>query len=201
MKRLLSTLLTLIFLLNVYAQTVIVEDDSKNVQGTKRKGISTKIRLDADFVSDAWKDYLKNYGRVSSSGSDYTIENPEIPGITSGAGTSYLYSTIKKERESTLVFLSVDLGNGFPEDGSPEYVELKELLHKFGVKVYRADVQIQIDDAEKAVEATVKLQDKTINEGEKLEHKLEKNLEEKEKLELLLKQNAEQKILNAEKNE
>ena len=91
--------------------------------------------------------------------------------------------------------MTIDLGKGDLVDGSSEYAKCKELLHKFGVDVYRSEVQIQIDDAEKAVAATVKFQEKTLEDGKKLEQKQLKNSEEKQKLEMLLEQNKNEKVM------
>lgn len=194
MKRIFGALFILIILFNAFGQSVIVEEDSKNVGGSKRKGLSTSIQLDPDYVSGHWKDFLKNYGRVSTSGNDFTVEAPQIPGIATGEGT-FIYSTIKKERDASSVFMTIDLGKGDMENGSEEYAKAKEMLHKFGVEVYRSDVQIQIDDAENAVAATVKFQEKTIEDGKKLEQKIIKNTEEKQKLEMLLEQNKNEKVV------
>jgi len=176
------------------AQKVIVKEDQQKIQETKRKGMSTLIKLDYKTVKNTWKEYLKQFGKVTSSGEYFFMEGATMAGVST-EGLVNVYSIVKETQEGVLVFWCIDLGTSYLTSESKQYEEAQRYLHRFGVKCYQDEVQKQINDAENALFTTAKQQQKTVDEGYRLEQNLEKNASEKIKLEQLLVDNGNEKVM------
>ncbi len=190
MKKNIIILLALLFAGIVQAQKVTVNQTDQKVNKITRPGAAIYLELDEKTVSNLWKKQFKDYGKVSTSGGDYFIEAGTIPGINSIVRT---ISRVEKSGKGTMVWMAVDLGDEWAQSGGRGWAAIEKALHSFGVTAYKEDIMEQIADAEKALDKTVKVQEKTMKEGDNLQSDFEDNAEEKIRLENALKDNAAKK--------
>lgn len=190
MKKNVIILLALLFSSLVQAQKVKVSQVDQKINKIPRTGAAVYLEMDQKTVSNSWKKQFKDYGKVSTSGGDYYIEAATVPGINSVVRT---ISRVEKSGKGTMVWMAIDLGDEWAQSGGKGWSALEKILYNFGVNAYKEDIMVQIADAEKALDKTVKTQDKTIKEGESLQSNFKDNAEEKIKLENSLKDNAAKK--------
>ena len=67
--------------------------------------------------------------------------------------------------------------------------ELEKLMKDFGIKFYRDQIQVQIDESLRATQAVEKQQQRLLNENKSLSAKLEDNKREKVQLEKSIENN------------
>jgi thiamine monophosphate kinase len=67
--------------------------------------------------------------------------------------------------------------------------ELQKMMNQFGVKFYRDQVQLQIDETQQALDAVAKQQQRMLNQNKDLTLKLSNNEQEKTQLEKTLETN------------
>ncbi|MFQ3575094.1 MAG: hypothetical protein SNJ77_01540 [Cytophagales bacterium] len=198
MMRLLNIALILcvVFFVKIaVGQKVSVVSAQERVEGELRKGMETLVVLEAKKVEAEWQKYLKQFGKVlSKKGGVYLLESAEIKDIS---GTPVMvYSWVYPTNTGVRVFWSLFLGNEYitPETNEHRYNAAAKILRDFGVKMYIDDINEQISDAEKALNTTVKNQEKKIKEGSQIERKIENNKKEKKDLEEKLRNNAQEAI-------
>lgn len=100
-----------------------------------------------------------------------------------------IYSKIEANTLGTTVFYALDLGTEYASPGTKEFDEAKKFLHEFAVQVYREDLNLQIAEADKAVDAAVKTHDKLMEDGLLILKQIDKNAYEKQEIQLELQKN------------
>ena len=175
-----------------FSQTVTVTESEKVVQKITRTGLGILVKLPAKEVEKAWKNQLKEFGKVETSGKDYIVNVANVSSVSSR--TVRIVSKIESTGKGTLIWWAIDLGDKWVKSGGTGYNSAADILKKFGKKCYLDDIQDQIDDAEKNLEKTVKEQEKTVRAGENLQGDLVNNGKEKETLEKKLVDNKEEKV-------
>jgi hypothetical protein len=194
MKKLISilTLAALSLATAVAQKNIDVVSKDYEVEKIKRTGLSVTIELSEKVVSDLWKKQIKEYGKVESKKNVYWIEVANIPAI-SGSPVK-LYSATEGSGKGTMVWLAIDMGDKHVVEGGEGYAAAKKFLRDFAISCYKADLEDQIKEAEKAFSSAEKTSEKVIKEGEKLVSNLENNASEKIKLEEAIKKNASDKV-------
>lgn len=193
MKKCFVASLLLFGLANVFAQkTITVTSKDYVIEKITRKGLSTTIELDAKFIKDNWKDYIKEFGKVESKGDTYTIPIANISSVSSSP--CKMYSSVESSGKGTVVWIGIDLGDKIVTEGGEGYNAVQKLLKDFAISCYKKDIEDQIKEAEKALDSSTKKDEKVIKEGEKLVSDKENNASEKIKLEEALKKNASDKV-------
>lgn len=180
MKKILSLTITalMIHIGAVFAQKVIVKADEERIDNTPRSGLSTVIILEKDEVEKAWIKQLKEFGKVESKNGNYIVDKVIIPSISTTPVK--LFSTTIASKEGTKVFLAVDLGKEYVStDTKTEYNATEKILKNFGVKLYRDDINDQIEAAEKAQTNSARNQERKYKEGQALLTNKEKNKQQK----------------------
>ncbi len=191
MKKLFTTLFVLcVSLLPVYAQTILLHDDEKTIEGLSCKGVSTFIELDKKTVEKAWSKRLKDFGKVETTRKAILVKVALIPEISPNA--IKLYSTIEPASKGVTIFYSLDPGDGFIISSKQEYAQMRRILQEFAQALYHDDMAEQVKEADRAVMFTQKQYEKKTEEGKSLLDKIEKNAAEKIRLEKLLYENAQQ---------
>lgn len=191
MKKIATLVLFLFALKLATAQKVTVNETTEIVEKISRTGLSTVIALDQKKVQKAWEKQLKNYGKITESKGIYTIPVANIPSISSTP--CRVTSIVKSSGKGTMVWWAIDLGDEHVNSSSNShaYKAAEKILSDFSMQCYREDVNDQIEEAEKALQNSVKTQEKKVKEGENLVRDVEKNKQEKINLEQKLKQNGE----------
>lgn len=171
-----------------FGQKVSVVPAEAEIDGLKRKGLSTTIELERKVVEKAWQKYLKNAGKVESSKGNYTVKGGSIPSIAPGAIN--IYSHIDNDSHGTTIFYAIDLGTELATIGTPAYEAAQKALHEFAVQQYREDLNEQIKEADEVVDDAVRMHEKKVAQGESLQKQIERNAQEKVKLQKQLEENA-----------
>lgn len=190
MKRITTVLIGLFFAFTISAQDfkVRVIDKSHRVDKINRTGLAVTIEVDKKMVEGMWKKEFKNFGKSKSSGKVDVIEQANIPQISSR--TVRAMSSVETTAKGVTVWMAVDMGDTWVQPGSKGYSALEQILKDFGRDCYRASIMEEIEAAEKALEKSVKVQEKVIKEGDNLVKSIENNGQEKTILETKIEENA-----------
>lgn len=192
MKRILITLMTVVSAIS-FSQTVTVTESDKLVDKIQRTGGLITLELDKKMVLDLWKKQLKEYGKVSKDGNVITVEQAQMPTITSSAVK--IYTVIESSgNHSCQVWMAIDAGDAFVTKTHTKWSALDKIMHDFGISAYTDDINAQIADAESALEKASKTYDKTVKDGDKLKTDMDRNIQRKADLEQQLKDNADEKL-------
>ena len=191
MKKLfIASLLILGSLIGNAQINVNVTSKDYTVGKISRKGLSTVVELDNKYVKELWKKHIKNYGKISSKGKTMSIDIANIKEVSTTPVT--LYSSVESSGKGTMVWIAIDMGDKYVIEGGEGYQSASALLKKFALSCYKEDLVDQVKEAEDALESSVKKEEKTVKQGEKLTSDLESNKKQKEKLQ--------QDLVNNEKN-
>ena len=135
-------------------------------------------------------------GKVESESGIYLVETANVPAIASHPVR--VLSSVESTSKGTRIWLSVNDGAGYVKSGSANHGKVKKYLQDFAKKMYRLDIERQVEDAEKAVAISKKNQEKMISTGEELANDLKENEEEKIELETNIEQNTKDQELAVE---
>jgi len=192
MRKILITVSLCVFSLVSFSQKDIkVSSKNYTIEKIERHGLATTIELDKKFVKKNWEKFIKNYGKVESKKNTFTVGVAEISAISSN--TVKLYSAVESSGKGTMVWMAIDMGSKYVVEGEQGYSAAEDILRDFTKSCYRADIEEQAKEAEKALETATKKEAKVKKEGEKLASELESNAKEKVKLENDLQENGKKK--------
>ena len=192
MKKIIIGSLFILGSLFSYAQIdVKVISKEYTVGKIARKGLATTVELDNKYVKELWKKQIKDYGKVSSKGKIMSIDIANIKEVSSTP--VMMYSAVESSGKGTMVWLALDMGDKYVVEGGEGYNSASALLKKFALSCYKEDLLDQVKEAEEALESSVKKEEKTVKQGEKLVSDLESNKNENEKLKQSLIDNEKEK--------
>lgn len=169
------------------AQKVSVTSKSEKVRGEEAPGAGTEIAASAETVGAAWARYLKDVGKGKSQG-DYTAINAPVLGTTV-YDKGVVYARVQGDAQASRVWLGLIESEWAVNDISLVQKEIEQLVYRFGVKFYRDQIQLQIDEAQQAVEAVERSQQRLVNQSKDFTNKLTNNEAEKVRLEKQLENN------------
>lgn len=173
---------------SLFAQAIKVYEKEEKIEKMQRKGYAVLLLLEETFVDKAWSKKVKEYGKVSSTGSEYIVHEAVMPSFS--ASPVKLYSKVtEKSKQGTEVWLGLDLGTEFVSGKHAKAGDMEKILYQFAVETYQADINVQIEEAEKTLAKTSKEYERTVGAELKVRNKMQKNKEEKKDLFDKLKQN------------
>ena len=98
---------------------------------------------------------MKEYGKVSKDGNVITVEQAQMPTITSSAVR--IYTVIESSgNHSCEVWMAIDAGDAFVTKSHGKWSALDKIMRDFGISAYTDDINAQIADAESALEKASK---------------------------------------------
>jgi hypothetical protein len=162
---------------SLYAQKVTVTAQSEKVKGEPVEGYGTLLEGKKDAVNSAWVKFLKEIGKVRQSGDPVTITEPVFNGLSFSKGT--IYSIVKDKGETTVVWLGINPSEWETNNVKRINNELEKAVYQFGVKYYRDKIQLQIDEAQQAMDAVEKQKQRITNQTKDLTIQLGNNEQEK----------------------
>lgn len=170
-------------------QIATVIADEAELDGVRRKGLSVMVELDKKFVDKAYVKLLKEAGRaeVSRTGS-ITVKPAVLPGIP-GTMNATAFGRTDQGQKGTRVFLAVDFGTEMLDATNKAWGEVKKYLYDFAVQLYRDDLNNQIAEADKAVDAAVRQNEDAQEQANTIKKQMERNANEKQRLVRQLKEN------------
>jgi len=183
----------LIFLASLFcitsaiAQKVTTEKQSQKVNGDEAQGFAALLEGKKDDVAISWSKFLKEFGKPK--GMDLiSISEPALGGTVYSKGT--IYADIKDKGDNTWVWLGVIENEWVVNDMDIVKKDLEKEVYRFGIKYYKDKIQEQIDEAQRAHDATTRQSQRLVNQNKDLNIQLGNNEQEKIKLEERLQSNA-----------
>ncbi|MBY0433024.1 MAG: hypothetical protein K2U26_02835 [Cyclobacteriaceae bacterium] len=179
--------LCLCFSLNCVAQKVTVSKKSEKVKGGNKEGFATELDGKKEEVAVAWGKYVKELGKIKSGDAYQYVESPVLGGTVYTTGIVYL--TSRGNEEKGTVWAGIDAAEWTVNDIKITEGQLEKFVYQFGIKFYRDKIQAQIDEAQRALDAVIRQQQRLVTENKNLNNKLVNNGQEKLRLEKALEAN------------
>jgi len=171
----------------IYAQKVTVAAKTERIRSESAAGSATVLSGPAEAVEAAWNRYCKDLGKAKAAGEFMVFSKPVLGGTVYEKGT--LYTKISTVGGQTTVWAGLLESEWSVNDVSLVYSELEQWVYRFGVKFYRDQIQNQIDEAQRAVEAVERARQRLTNQNKDLSGKITANEAEKVRLEKQLENN------------
>jgi hypothetical protein len=169
------------------AQTVKANAKSNRVKGNACAGFAVDLDGKADMVEDALVKFLKDYGKPRSATDYVSVSGPTLGGSFYEGKT--LYATVTGDDKKTQVWLGLDTAEW--KTGSATALDrLEKMAYQFGVSFYREQIQKEMDESQRAFDATEKQKGRLTNQVKDLNLKLSNNEQEKIHLEKSLETNS-----------
>jgi len=172
--------LSAVVFLGIYtlvAQTVTIRPVTEFIIDRDLKGIQTVLYIDEKHVTRGWKDFLKEYGKVESpkgTKNVYSVALAKMPNVA--FAPVVITSRITASNGAATIFYAIRDGDRFITDTtSSKYPIPRDLLHDFGVRMYREQVNREIEDAQKELDKRIRVNIQLVKKGESLQKDLEQN--------------------------
>jgi len=152
MKNLVSLSLCLLVSFAVQGQ---VEQENRVMSKGSQPALSLVIiGSDVKFVETEWKDYTKNYGRITKAkgGQESVIEAAQVLSI-GGVNKLNLYAQAESVSGGTKVILWIEMAGGFinDKDFPKESKDAVTFLKEFGHKVEVEQIELDLVNQQKAM--------------------------------------------------
>jgi len=175
-----------------YAQKSPVDETDMAIKGIPRKGQRVTMQLDNKRVEDAWaKKLSEKFGnKVKNDKGIYTMDGVVIEEIAQTPVR--VISKVDATPTGTSVWWSIDLGNAYlSKDATPaQWASSEEYLKNFARMLYRQDLAIQMQEAERALLNSQNNHTSVISKQESLKKDIDKNKLKKTEIQQQLAQNA-----------
>ncbi len=164
------------------AQKIKIQESTETVEGLSRQGMFVLLELDKKEVEKAWQKYLKQYGKTETSKGLILLQAAEMKAISDYP--CRVISMVEVAHTGSRVWWAIDMGSKFvTRESEAQYKGAEKMLYEFSINAYRDDINRQIIDAERALEAATKIHEKEVSEGISLQDKIENNQNQKNELE------------------
>ncbi|MBM3178050.1 MAG: hypothetical protein FJZ78_08600 [Bacteroidetes bacterium] len=179
----------------IVAQTVKPEVASRSIKNANADGFQVEITGPIEQVRPSFERFLRESGKLKISDGLITVTNPVIGGSEFPKYAIYgSAAPAEKQAEGQPLKSVVWIGKIAAEWSGVDSLSLtagiKDLAHRFGIKFYRDQIQLQIDETQKAIDATERRLQKLSAENRDFNEKLVSNEQDKIRLEKALQQNA-----------
>jgi hypothetical protein len=173
--------------LSAFAQKVTVTKDSERIKGSNIEGYAAELTGTIEAVSTSYTKYLTTLGKLKASGNQIPVNEAEISFTKYSAP---IYAATRNKGEKVLVWLGLN-EKEWSDAAQAESArkDLEKVVYDFGVKFYRDNVQVDIDESVRAQQATEKQTLRLQNENKNLTSRMEFNQKEKLRLEKALADN------------
>ncbi len=172
---------------SLQAQKVTVTSQTQKVKDESVEGYTTELEGKKDEVNDSWIKYLKDIGKVRQSVDPVTVTEPTFNGLVFSKGI--IYSVVKGSGEKTSVWWGIKSSEWEKSNVNRINNELEKGVYRFGVKYYRDKIQVQIDEAQQALDAVDKQKLRFSNQQKDMTIQLDNNEQEKIQLDKSLETN------------
>lgn len=170
-----------------HGQKVTTEKHSQKINGGESEGFASTLEGKKESVMVSWNKFLKDFGKPRQ-GSGYTsINEPALGGTVYSKGI--IYADITEKGENTQVWLGIKGDEWEVNDIEIVKKELEKEVYRFGIRYHKDKIQVQIDEAQRAYDATTRQSQRLVNQNKDLTIQLSNNEQEKLKLEERLQAN------------
>lgn len=159
-------------------QTVVVKKEKQKIKNDNIYSFATTLEAGTAEVNSALLKFLKSYGKPKQQDEAIVIAECIISGQ---AYTKPLYGGIRQVSTSTNAWIGVNLKE-WAADSLMVIGRLEAMVKEFGVNFYRDKIQVQIDEAQRAVDIVNRQQQRTLNEQQNIQQKIESNKKEYQQL-------------------
>ncbi|HEY3402134.1 MAG TPA: hypothetical protein VGK59_02040 [Ohtaekwangia sp.] len=168
------------------AQTVKVKKETARVKGENIEGYEVVLEGSYESVAESFTKFLKTIGKVKQGDDGILVNEPSVNGL---AYKQPLLAATKQKDKAGAAWIGIKSSDWAKEDAEKVNKELEKILKDFGVKFYRDQIQLQVDESTRASLAVDKQKQRLTNENKTLNTKLEDNKREKLQLEKSLEAN------------
>jgi hypothetical protein len=161
-----------------FGQTVVVKQEKQKIKNDNIYSFSTTLDANAEDVNSALLKFLKNYGKPKQQEDAIVLAECIINGQ---AFTKALYGGTRQANAATHAWIGVNLKD-WATDSAMVVTRLEAMVKEFGVNFYRDKIQVQIDEAQRAVDIVSRQQQRTLNEQQSIQQKIENNKKEYQQL-------------------
>lgn len=187
MRKFIITFLLSFFWALTWAQTVNVVRSDQRIRNESAEGYSVEIEAKKEEVDIAWLKFLRELGKSRQTPNPQVITSPTIGGALYEEGI--LYATSVEKNGNTSIWLGLKPVEWTVNDIEIVYRELEKVVHQFGINFYKNKIQAQIDEAQRAMDAVQRQQQRLTNQSRDLSIRLGNNEQEKASLEKSLEAN------------
>jgi hypothetical protein len=171
---------------STFSQTVKVKKETARVKGENLAGFEVELTGKPADVEESFSKFLKALGKGKQTDNVITLAEPTVGGKKY---TFPVYGVTKDKGNTAAAWIGLK-DSEWPKDESGKVIpELEKLIKEFGVKFYRDQIQLQIDESTRASQAVEKQQQRLVTENKSLTTKLEDNKREKIQLDKSLQAN------------
>ena len=157
-----------------YGQQINIVSANETVEKIQRTGLKVHLNHPESEVSDGWKDYLRKFGKVESSGHNYVVNEGKVSSISNKPVR--LVSKVEQDgKNESYVFLAVDNGKDYITAGDPQYLATQQFLKDFAIKMHKNVWGDKVEDAEKIVSTAQRDFDKKVDKDKDLNKAIEKS--------------------------
>jgi hypothetical protein len=180
MLRKFTGFLLLTYAVSVSAQSVKVIKETARIKGKNAEGYEVELEGTTSEVSEALSKYIRTFAKLKLGASPLATSEAVIGGILY---KNPVYALTKEKSDRTAAWIGIRTDE-WPADEAEKLIsELERITYNFGVQFYRDKIQVQIDEATRALQAVEKQQQRLLTEDKNLAIKLENNQKEKVQLE------------------
>ncbi len=158
----------------VCAQTVVVTKADQRIKGDKAFGYASTLEASKTEVNASLLKYMKAFGKAKQQDDLIVVAETTLNGQTY---TKPLYAKVSGDGSTAKAWIGVSLKEWSP-DSANITTQLEGLTKTFGVNFYRDKIQGQIDEAQQALDAVEKQQQRAGNEHKNLQQKISNNQNE-----------------------
>jgi hypothetical protein len=161
-----------------FGQTVIVKKEKQKIKNDNIYSFATTLDASTEDVNGALLKFLKNYGKPKQQDEAIVLAECIVNGQ---AFSKALYGNTRQGGAVTHAWIGVNL-NEWAADSAMVVGRLEAMVKEFGVNFYRDKIQLQIDEAQRAVDIVNRQQQRTLNEQQSIQQKIENNKKEYQQL-------------------
>lgn len=178
MKDLLFSLTFMLLLVLAGSHVVSAQVTSQRMTMSRGSNDAMILELptaDEKMVSKLWPDWLKDNfkvrtKKVKKTKNELSHLNFSIPGVSTGTKVD-MYSSVRTSGGGSELTVWIATTDGYvsPEIGSGRYIEAEKMLMRFALAVSKAQIEMQVQEEEKALKDLEKELEKIRKDKEKLE--------------------------------
>jgi hypothetical protein len=176
MNRLAIFSFAMLLSLSALAQTVNVNAKSNRIKGNACAGFSLDLEGKADDAENSLVKFLKDYGKPRSTTDYVSISGPTLGGSFYDGKT--LYATVTGDDKKAQVWLGIDTAE-WKTSSSSVMDRIEKMAYQFGVNFYKEQIQKEVDETQRAFDATEKQKVRLTNQVKDLTLRLSNNEQEK----------------------
>jgi len=194
MKKLFVSGLILFQLLShAYGQKEEIIPENKNVGGVEHKGYTLILFGQSPDINLSFIQYIKDFGKTRKKNGYFVIDGPTFDGIAY-VGLK-VYASLQQAEDNTYLWMGYDKPEEKPNKELDE--SIKSAIGGFQLTLARAYIEREVDESERAVQYTIRKQNKLLREEREYNERLIDAESEKARLERALEANMlEIKVLN-----